>query len=138
MDCVDLGGAATGTCRSWCAIRNGGSPILGAVVGLVGRVAERETIAGCLRAALDGRRQFVLLAGEPGVGKTRLAEDALDQARLLGLAVAVGRTSEDEGSPPYWLFVQVFRSLGRPEPAAEGDGNQDRFRLFEATADALA
>jgi len=112
------------------------------VVGLVGRVAERETIAGCLRAALDGRRQVVLLAGEPGAGKTRLAEDALDQAGQLGLAVAVGRASEDEGSPPYWSFLQVFRALALTEPpelaGGGGDGNRDRFRLFEATADALA
>ena len=112
------------------------------MVGLVGRVAERETIAGCLRAALDGRRQVVLLAGEPGAGKTRLAEDALDQAGQLGLAVAVGRASEDEGSPPYWSFLQIFRGLALTEPpelaGGGGDGNRDRFRLFEATSDALA
>jgi DNA-binding CsgD family transcriptional regulator len=112
------------------------------MVGLIGRVAERATIAGCLRAAMDGRRQLVLLAGEPGAGKTRLAGDALDQARELGLAVAIGRASEDEGSPPYWPFLQVFRGLdltGPPELAAGGDGQaQDRFRMFEAAADTLA
>jgi DNA-binding CsgD family transcriptional regulator len=114
---------------------------------LVGRVAERATLAGCLRSALDGCRQVVLIAGEPGAGKTRLAEEAVDQARALGLACAVGRASEDQGSPPYWPFVQVFRGLPGHPPAqldggvADGGGlagsERERFRLFEGTAEAL-
>jgi DNA-binding CsgD family transcriptional regulator len=90
---------------------------------------------------------LVLVAGEPGAGKTRLAEEAIDQARALGLACAAGRASEDEGSPPYWPFLQVFRSLA-DKLAAEltgvltGEDGQvgsarERFRLFEATAEAL-
>jgi hypothetical protein len=43
----------------------------------------------------------VLVAGEPGAGETRLPEEAIDQARDLGVAHAVGRASDDEGSPPY-------------------------------------
>jgi hypothetical protein len=68
---------------------------------LVGRVAERTILAGRPRSTLDGHRQVVLVAGEPGVGKTRLAEEAVDQARGLGLACAFRWASEDEGSPPY-------------------------------------
>ncbi len=108
---------------------------------LVGRVAERAILADCLRSTLDGQRQVVLVAGEPGAGKTRLAEETVDQARELRLACAVGRASEDEGSPPYWPFLQVFRGLpGRPT-AELYDGlagsARERFRLFEATAEAL-
>ena len=114
---------------------------------LVGRVAERAILAGCLRSTLDGQRQVVLVAGEPGAGKTRLAEEAVDQARELGLACALGRASEDEGSPPYWPFLQVFGGLPGRAPAelygglAGGDGlagsARERFRLFEVTAEAL-
>jgi DNA-binding CsgD family transcriptional regulator len=114
---------------------------------LVGRVAERAVLAGCLRSTLDGRRQVVLIAGEPGAGKTRLAEDAVDQARELGLVCALGRANEDEGSPPYWPFLQVFRGLAGGPPAelyggfAGGDGltgsARERFRLFEVTNEAL-
>jgi DNA-binding CsgD family transcriptional regulator len=114
---------------------------------LVGRVAERAILAGCLRSTLDGQRQVVLVAGEPGAGKTRLAEEAVDQARELGLACALGRASEDEGSPPYWPFLQVFRALDRRPPAelysGLGGGDElagsarERFRLFEVTAEAL-
>jgi DNA-binding CsgD family transcriptional regulator len=114
---------------------------------LVGRVAERAILAGCLRSTIGGQRQVVLVAGEPGVGKTRLAEEAVDQARELGLACALGRASDDEGSPPYWPFLQVFRGLPGGLPAelygglADGEGPagsaRERFRLFEVTAEAL-
>jgi DNA-binding CsgD family transcriptional regulator/tetratricopeptide (TPR) repeat protein len=114
---------------------------------LVGRVAERAILAGCLRLTLEGQRQVVLVAGEPGAGKSRLAEEAADQARGLGLACTLGRASEDEGSPPYWPFLQVFRGL--PDQSTAGlygglggdDGPagsaRERFRLFEVTAEAL-
>jgi len=109
---------------------------------LVGRVAERAVLADRLRDALDGRRQLVLVAGEPGAGKTRLAEDAADQARALGAISVLGRAAEDAGSPPYWPFLQVFRGLAGhpPAPLLDGlaGGAQERFRLFEVTAEALA
>jgi DNA-binding CsgD family transcriptional regulator len=114
---------------------------------MVGRVPERAMLAACLRSALEGRRQVVLVSGEPGAGKTRLAEEAVDQARELGLACTLGRASEDEGSPPYWPFLQAFRGLpGRPPARLLGgllDGDEpagsarERFQLFEVTAEAL-
>jgi hypothetical protein len=114
---------------------------------MVGRAPERAILAGCLRSALDGQRRLVLITGEPGAGKTRLAEEALDQARALGLACAVGRASEDEGSPPCWPFLQIFRGLPGGPPAELRDGlvgddvpvrsARERFRLFERTAEAL-
>ncbi len=114
----------------------------------VGREPERARLEERLRAALGGEGQVVLVAGEPGVGKTRLADEAATRARALGVVVAAGRATEDEGSPPYWPFLQVFRALGR-EPPAEmsprladatvpgGGSPQRRFRFFEAAADAL-
>lgn len=104
----------------------------------MGRERERELLDARLLAALDGEGQVVLVSGEPGVGKTRLAEQVVERARELGMACAWGRATGDEGSPPYWPFRQVVRGLvddpllGDP-PAAVGE----RFRLFEAVTEVL-
>lgn len=78
-------------------------------VRIVGRVRERELLDARLRGALGGVGHVVLVAGEPGVGKTRLAREAAEQARALGMACHWGRATDDEGSPPYWPFRQVVR-----------------------------
>src|SRR5258706_7213587 len=56
--------------------------------GFVGRESERAMLENRLRAAHAGEGQVVLVSGEPGVGKTRLAEETAGQARELGFAVA--------------------------------------------------
>ncbi len=107
----------------------------------VGRERERALLAGGLRAALDGAGQVVLLAGEPGVGKSRLAEEVSAQAVNLGMRRCWGRATEHEGSPPYWPFRQVCRDLGTellPAETGDGAGEGERFRVFEAVADGLA
>src|SRR5215469_8134354 len=104
---------------------------------MVGRTAERALLADSVRAALQRRRQLVLIAGEPGAGKTRLAEDVIDHAYALGLSCSYGRALEDEGVPPYWPVRQVLRSLGVSVAELEHTGGRQRFQLFEAISDAL-
>ncbi len=110
----------------------------------VGRARERELLDVRLRAALGGDGQVVLLAGEPGVGKTRLAEEAVGRARELGMVCGWGRATDEQGSPPYWPFRQLFRVLGdlavldvRLGTGSAGTAAQERFGLFEAVTDAL-
>ena len=78
--------------------------------GFVGR--ESEVIA--LRAAMDeasrGHGRIVLLVGEPGIGKSRLAEEALRIAHQRRARILVGRCWEAGGAPPYWPWVQALRS----------------------------
>ena len=54
---------------------------------------------------------MLLVAGEPGVGKTRLAMWAAGVAAA-GMRRRWGRASEDEGCPPYWPFRQALRVAG--------------------------
>jgi tetratricopeptide (TPR) repeat protein len=99
----------------------------------VGRERERETLSARLAAALDGAGQVVLVAGEPGAGKTRLVKEIVEHA---GIGTAWGRATDDEGSPPYWPFRQIIRTLGAQVPEA-GPEAQERFRLFEEITEIL-
>jgi len=54
---------------------------------------------------------MVVVRGEPGIGKTRLAEELAAQATRRGAVVVWGRAYESEGAPPFWPWVQVIRTL---------------------------
>ncbi len=69
----------------------GGSPADGR---LVGREAELARVLSALDTMLAGVDRLVLLSGEPGVGKTRLAHKVLAKAGELRMRVLVGRCFE--------------------------------------------
>jgi DNA-binding CsgD family transcriptional regulator len=70
---------------------------------------------GVLRAALEQalarRGRGVMIAGEPGIGKTRTAQEFSEHATRQGASVLWGRCHEQAGAPPYWPWVQIIRSL---------------------------
>lgn len=79
---------------------------------LVGR--EREL--GVLQAALDrlttsGTGSLVLLAGEPGIGKTTLLESLQEMAGRREVPVHSGRSPAASGAPPFWPWSQVVDSV---------------------------
>ncbi|HEX8067880.1 MAG TPA: AAA family ATPase [Thermoleophilaceae bacterium] len=121
--------------------------------GLVGRRAEREWLQDALESAREGRGSLVLVAGEAGVGKTRLVEEVAAGA---GGTVLWGRAGHGAAAP-YGPVVAALRAqlrsapgcfdgcgallphlalilpeLGDPAPAG------DRPTLFEAVRQALA
>ena len=86
-----------------------------ALGGLVrGRMVGRDTEISALRrswseAAL-GRGGMVLVSGEPGSGKTRLARELVDYARITGGTVLSGGCYELEAATPYLPFVEALRA----------------------------
>jgi DNA-binding winged helix-turn-helix (wHTH) protein/tetratricopeptide (TPR) repeat protein len=76
--------------------------------GLYGRAGEQAIIERCWSAAQAGMRQVVLLAGEPGIGKTRLAAEAGRTAHAQGAIVLLGTCDEDLGHP-YRPFVEALQ-----------------------------
>ncbi|GAA4533157.1 BTAD domain-containing putative transcriptional regulator [Amycolatopsis samaneae] len=74
-----------------------------------------------LRAAGAGRGGLLLVLGEPGIGKTRVAQAAVERATELGMAVAVGRCPDSEGVPELWPWMTVLRALD-----GEADAQPDR------------
>jgi DNA-binding SARP family transcriptional activator len=76
----------------------------------VGRGRELERLVSAWQTALAGGTHAVLIAGEPGVGKTRLAGEWSQQAYQLEAIVLYGRCDEDLGAP-YQPFAEALRSL---------------------------
>jgi DNA-binding SARP family transcriptional activator len=85
------------------ATRLGGPPF-------VGRTAERAALAAAWRDARPGRPHVVLLAGESGIGKTRLAEEFRAWAAHRGAVTAVARAYPGEGALAYGPIVAWLRS----------------------------
>ena len=75
---------------------------------LVGRDAELNELNRLWRDARGGRRAVVVIVGEPGIGKTRLAAELCRGAYAEGAAVLLGRCYEDS-IVPYQSFVEALR-----------------------------
>jgi len=130
----------------------------------VGRDDQLQRLGQLWKEAAAGERRVAFLAGEPGVGKTRLAAELAARVYEGGATVLVGRCDEDLGVP-YQPFVEALRQfvdhtpsdelltrLGRysgelarlvPElpilrpglpPAVQSDPETERYRLFDAVA----
>src|SRR5215472_288200 len=82
-------------------------------VPFVGRERALRTGVAALEAAIAGRGRILLLVGEPGIGKTRTAEEIAARAEHLGASVLVGRCFDGEGAPAFWPWVQVLRAAVR-------------------------
>src|SRR6185503_11576675 len=76
----------------------------------VGRETEIEELRRAVDDARGGQGRLVLLAGEPGIGKTRTASELGTYARVRGFQVLWGRSHETGGAPAYWPWVQIIRA----------------------------
>ena len=74
----------------------------------VGRQEEVSQLRHCLDGAIRGQGSLVLVAGEPGVGKTRLLSELAIDTVDRGLQVLTGRAYETEGMPPYLPFIEAL------------------------------
>ena len=60
-----------------------------------------------------------MLAGEPGIGKTRTAHELAAHGEAEGARVLWGRCYQEEGAPPYWPWVQLFQSYVQEKDAEQ-------------------
>ncbi len=89
----------------------------------VGRGADVAELEAVLERTGSGHGELVLVPGEAGVGKTRLAEEVVDRARAWGMTVAWAGCSEAEMAPAFWPWTQLLRGLletGEDGPPAGG------------------
>ena len=78
---------------------------------LVGRDREMAHVRDRLRLTASGHGGAVVLVGEPGAGKTTVAEAAARIAADSGIGTAWGRCLDAASTPAYWPWSQVLRSL---------------------------
>ena len=112
---------------------------------LVGRAAELAEGQAAVDAALAGGGGLLLVTGEAGIGKTRLAEELAAYAEKHGAAVRWASCWEGEGAPAFWPFVQLLRqdpaacALGVLEEVETTDtGESARFQLFDTVSRCLS
>ncbi len=103
----------------------GEAPAVAALLGtvrrgrLIARDKELRELKGYIDLAISGQGQMVLVAGEPGIGKTRLSREAMVYARLRGARVLTGACYEQEATVPYLPFVEAMRTYIRSRPPAD-------------------
>lgn len=76
-----------------------------------GRERELREALAVLDEALGGAGRLLLVSGEPGIGKSRMADELAAYARERGVLVAWGSCWEAGGAPAYWPWVQSLRSM---------------------------
>ena len=130
----------------------------------LGRSAELNELRARLERARSGSGGVVVLAGDPGVGKSRMMAVLADEARRSGWSVAVGRAYPLGSGDPYALFadafvpllreidagrlttllrgaegqlLQLFPALAAGRAHGTGEGSADRTQLFWTFAELL-
>lgn len=105
------------------------------------------------RAGTTGRTRFLLVAGEPGIGKSRLVQDVARRAGDDGWRVVVGRAHEGGYAPALWPWLAMVRELAADDGESVSDprlapllddadvedtGAGAGLRMFDAVVDLLA
>lgn len=91
-------------------------PVTRSTSPLAGRRKEYAELIAKLDGLADGRGAAVFVSGEPGVGKTKLTEAVLLEARARGYVCSVGHSYEMDGAPPYLPFVEMTEYQMRTVP----------------------
>jgi DNA-binding CsgD family transcriptional regulator/tetratricopeptide (TPR) repeat protein len=98
---------------------------------MIGRTAELQQLEDALRDASSGRPSLAFVAGDSGVGKTRLVNELLRRAEEAGAEVLSGDAVElGEGEVPYAALMSALRQLSRDgHPSLDALHPRDRAEL---------
>jgi tetratricopeptide (TPR) repeat protein/transcriptional regulator with XRE-family HTH domain len=83
---------------------------------LVARTEELKRVITMVDAVEGGSGRLILLAGEPGVGKTRLAQEVMLRLEERGFLIATGRCYQPEQAVPYYPFVEALAAAYEAAP----------------------
>ena len=95
---------------SWSDAAAGARPrsVSGRFTPFVERDAERASLRRLVHDALAGHGRLALVAGEPGIGKSRLVAEIGEEAQTRGMRVLTGHCMEMTGAPPYLPYVEII------------------------------
>ena len=95
---------------SWSDATAGARPraVSGRFTPFVERDAERASLRRLVHDALAGHGGLALVAGEPGIGKSRLVAEIGEEAQAGGMRVLTGHCVEMTGAPPYLPYVEII------------------------------
>lgn len=106
------------------------------LVAFVGRGPERELLGSAWKEAMAGGRRVVLLSGEPGIGKTRLAKETALAAAEQGAVVLFGACDEGLGAPYRpWMEALGHLVANLPQPVLESLGSRQLAHLARVVPD---
>lgn len=96
----------------------GAPPLMGGAASaatepFVGRRSELQLLRDALGGALAGRGRVVVLSGEAGIGKTRLAQEVATLALRRGMLALWGRCLEEPGAPPFLPWTRAMQACLR-------------------------
>jgi DNA-binding NarL/FixJ family response regulator len=97
---------------------------------IVGRDGEIELLRSALAEALDGHGRLVLISGEPGIGKSTLAEAVTVEAAIRGMRASAIRVPETVGVPPYWVWTELLRRTVRSAVLESEVARTSRWRIL--------
>ncbi len=101
--------------------------------GFVGRVRELGELERALDATRAGKGATILVAGDAGIGKSRLASELAGRARAAGFEILLGRAIDLVGTElPYQPFLEALRPLGEPRQVDEPRAGS-QLHVFENT-----
>jgi DNA-binding SARP family transcriptional activator len=86
---------------------------------IVGRRTQLTALDDALADALGGRSALVLISGEPGIGKTRLATELRRRADVLGIPTLWGRCHETDAAPAFWPWHPILRDAAADAPGTD-------------------
>jgi ABC-type transport system substrate-binding protein len=102
----------------------------------IGREKEQAELQKRLNAAVSGECQFVVVSGEPGVGKTRLLDEIENLANARKLMVLHGRSIEQDGAFPYQGFCEAIQEYFRQKDT--NSSPETRLELSDVAPDLVA
>jgi class 3 adenylate cyclase/tetratricopeptide (TPR) repeat protein len=103
--------------------------------GLVGRKPEKTALERCLQAAQRGEGGMVLISGEAGIGKTRLARETAAMAEQMGFKIFTGRCFDVDRQVPYLPIAEILNAMADSLSPAQlrqalGEGAPEVARLI--------